>query len=457
MLLGGILTKIVTSIHAFVWGAPALVLILGVGLLLSLRLGFVQLALFPRALRLFLARMRPTGRTGDGVSSFRALCTALAATVGTGNLVGVAGAICLGGPGAVFWMWVCGILGMATKYAEVTLAVRYRVRDDRGWTGGPMYVICQGLGPGFRPLARVYCLFGLLAAFGVGNATQISAVISGVNSLLGSFGLKTTSLGSFFLGLALAVLVGAMLLGGAKRIGAVAEGMVPVLSVAYILLCVGVLVAHWRQIPGAFGQILQGAFSPQAATGGMLGSAFQALRVGCSRGVFTNEAGMGTASIAHAGAQVEHPAEQGLMGVMEVFLDTILICTLTALVILVSGVAIPYGTDGGAALTGRAFATVYGKGADWFLALALMCFAFATVLGWGLYGGRCAQFLFGEGAWKWFAMAQTAVVVAGACLRADALWLVAEILNGLMGIPNLIALATLTPEVVCLTREYRQS
>lgn len=445
---------VLQSIHSLVWGAPALVLILAVGLLLSGRLRFAQLRLFPRAWRLFLDRLLPEkGRSGE-VSPFRALCTALAATVGTGNLVGVAGAICLGGPGAIFWMWVSGLLGMATKYAEATLAVRYRVKGSGGYAGGPMYVITRGLGPKFAPLARIYCFFGLLASFGVGNATQISAVISGINGVLGSFGLEQTRVGNLFLGIALALLVGAMLLGGAGRIGAVAEGLVPAMSVAYILLCAGVLVGNWQRIPYALGAIFQGAVSPKAVTGGMLGSAFGALRTGCSRGVFTNEAGMGTASIAHAAAKVEHPAEQGLMGIMEVFLDTIVICTLTALVILTSGVAVPYGVDAGMALTGAAFAAVYGRAAGVFLAVALSCFAFATVLGWGLYGARCAEFLFGPGTWRAYALAQTAVVVLGASLRADALWLVSEILNGLMAIPNLIALAMLTPEVAALTREY---
>lgn len=452
----GIHTNLLSSIHRFVWGAPALVLILGVGLLLSLRLGFVQLTLFPNAWRSFLSKLRPSQET-EGISSFRALCTALAATVGTGNLVGVAGALCLGGPGAIFWMWVCGILGMATKYAEATLAVRYRVKTDQGWAGGPMYVITRGLGPRFRPLAKIYSLFGLFAAFGVGNATQISAVLSGSRALLTNLGIASGKLGDLLLGIALAILVGAMLLGGVRRIGAVAEGLVPLLSGAYMLLCAGVLIRYWQRLPDAFAAIVRGAFCPRAVTGGMLGSAFQALRTGCSRGVFTNEAGMGTASIAHAAADVAHPAQQGLMGIMEVFLDTIVICTLTALVILVSGVPIPYGTDAGAALTGAAFATVYGSAAQWFLTGALICFALATVLGWGLYGARCAEFLFGAHAWKWFALAQTAVVVAASCLRGDALWLLAEILNGLMAIPNLLALALLAPEVVALTREYRHS
>ncbi|MGN0976691.1 MAG: alanine/glycine:cation symporter family protein [Faecousia sp.] len=450
------MTKFLSDLNAVVWGAPALVLILGVGLYLSLRLGFVQLTLFPRALREFLSKLRPGKQTG-GVSPFRALCTALAATVGTGNLVGVAGAICLGGPGTIFWMWICALLGMVTKFAEVTLAVRYRIRDRDGFVGGPMYVITQGLGKRYTWLAAVYCLFGVIAAFGVGNATQINAVVSGVNGVLTRFGGEETRIGNLVMGILLAALVGTLLLGGAKRIGAAAERLVPVVSGVYILMCLGVLILRCRQLPAAFGAIVKGAFSPRAVTGGMLGSAFQALRVGCSRGVFTNEAGMGTASIAHASAQVDHPAEQGLMGIMEVFLDTILICTLTALVILVSGIPIPYGTDAGGGLTTSAFTAIYGEGAAVAIALSLVCFAVATVLGWGLYGARCAQFLFGPGAWRWFVLAQTAAVILGSVLDTGTVWLLSETINGLMAIPNLVALAALTPELARLTKEYKKS
>lgn len=450
------MTKYIDGLNRIVWGAPALVLIVGVGLYLSLRLRFAQLTLFPGAWRRFVAMLRPGRKSEDGVTPFQALCTALAATVGTGNIVGVAGAICLGGPGAVFWMWICGVLGMVTKYAEVTLALRYRVKTPAGWIGGPMYVITQGLGAKFSPMAVAYCLFGVIASFGVGNATQINAVISGVNDVVTRFGGEQTKLGNLVMGLVLAALVGAMLLGGARRVGIVAERLVPFISAAYILLCGVVLALRWREVPAAFASIAAGAFSPRAVTGGALGSAYQALRVGCSRGVFTNEAGMGTASIAHASAEASHPAEQGLMGIMEVFLDTILICTLTALVILVSGVAIPYGKDVGVELTTKAFATVYGDFAPIFIAVSLVCFAFATVLGWGLYGARCAQFLFGVRAWKFFVAAQMAAVVAGACLQTGVVWSAAETVNGLMAIPNLTALAILTPEVVRLTKEYRK-
>lgn len=449
------MTKIMETVNSIVWGVPALVLILGVGLYLSLRTGFAQLRLFPKAFRQFLSRLlgKRTGR--DAVTPFQALCTALAATVGTGNLAGVAGAIAIGGPGSVFWMWICAVLGMATKFAEATLAVRFRVRNgDGSYSGGPMYLIEKGLGQKWRPLALCYCFFGVVAAFGVGNCTQINAVVTGVNSVLMNFGVSESLTGNLVMGILLAALVVSMLLGGAKRIGGIAEKLVPFAAAAYIILSCGVLMACADRIPMAFVQILQGAVSPRAVTGGILGSAFQALRVGVSRGVFTNEAGMGTASIAHASAEVEHPAEQGLMGIMEVFLDTVVICTMTALVILVSRVEIPYGTDEGLALTTRAFCYVYGDWVSVLIALETCCFAFATVLGWGLYGARCAQYLFGASAWKPFAWLQGITVILGAVLNTGTVWLVSETVNGLMSVPNLIALALLSPELVRLTKDF---
>lgn len=450
------MTKYLELVNGIVWGAPALALILGVGLYLSLCTRFAQLTLFPKALRNFWEKLRGGGNT-DGISPFQALCTALAATVGTGNLAGVAGAIAIGGPGAIFWMWICALLGMVTKFAEATLAVRYRVRDHSGnFIGGPMYMIQKGLGSRWAWLGGLYCFFGVVAAFGVGNATQINAVVGGVNSALSFFGISGSRAGNLAMGLLLGVTVVAMLLGGARRIGLVAERLVPFASVAYLLLGMGVLIRNASAIPNAFAMILQGAFSPRAATGGMLGSAFLALRTGVSRGVFTNEAGMGTAAIAHAAAQVAHPVEQGLMGIMEVFLDTIVICTMTALVILCSGVPVPYGVDEGVLLTTRAFASVYGEWVSIPIALSLGCFAFATVLGWGLYGARCAQYLFGENAWKPFALLQGVTVVFGAVLNTGTVWMLSETVNGLMAVPNLIALACLSPELARLTAEFKR-
>ena len=449
------MTNFLTHVHGFLWGAPVLALILGTGIYLTVRTNCVQIAFLPRAMADFCRKLVGQRREGE-VSSFQALCTALAATVGTGNLVGVAGAICLGGPGAIFWMWVCGFLGMAVKYAEVTLAVRFRCQENGEYIGGPMHMICRGMGETWKWLAGLYSFFGVVACLGVGNATQINAVISAVNDVLMRMGSEPSKGRNLILGLVLAVLIGAVLLGGAKRIGRAAELLIPVVSGAYIMLCLFALTANFQRIPQALAAILQGAYAPRAVTGGMLGSAFQALKIGCSRGVFTNEAGMGTASIAHASANTSHPAEQGLMGIMEVFLDTILICTLTALVILTSGVPIPYGVDLGGQLTMDAFVSVYGNWVAVFLAAALGCFAFATVLGWGLYGARCAQFLFGPKVWNRFAFLQTVTVFAGAVLNTGTVWLLAETFNGLMAVPNLIALAVLSPELCRLTIEYKQ-
>ena len=446
------MTKILSIVNAFVWGAPALILILGVGIYLTVRLDFVQLRLLPEAFRK-LARSLRSGSSG-GVSPVQALCTALAATVGTGNLVGVAGAICLGGPGAVFWMWISGLLGMATKYAEAVLAVRFRVKKDGGYAGGPMYVMVRGLGEAFRPLACVYALFGVMAAFGVGNATQIGSAVAGINGILRAAGLEESRIGNLLTGAVLAAVIGRLLLGGAKRIGAAAERLIPFAAAVYAAMCSAVLILRADAVPGALYAIVSGGFSPRAVTGGLLGSAFQALRIGCSRGVFTNEAGMGTASIAHASAEVTHPAEQGLMGILEVFLDTIVICTLTALAILVSGVPVPYGQDLGAELTGLAFSGVLGSWASVFIGGALVLFACATVLGWGLYGARCAEFLFGPKAWKWFSAAQILTILIASVADTADLWLLAETVNGLMALPNLIALAMLAPEVSRLTKEY---
>lgn len=449
---------ILEKINSFVWGIPALVLILGVGLYLTFRTGFAQLRYFPRAMRHFAATIFGNKQNNSGTSSFRALCTALAATVGTGNLVGVAGAIALGGPGSIFWMWISALLGMVTKFAEAVLSVRYRIKGKNGeFLSGPMYMIRQGIGGRWAWLGGVYACFGVLAAFGVGNATQVNAVIGGINSAITAFGGTPTKTGNFIMGIVLTILIGAVLLGGAKRIGVIAEKLVPFASVVYMILAAYVLIVSYDAIPGAFHAIVAGAFSPKAVTGGVIGTIAQALSVGIRRGVFTNEAGMGTAAMAHGGADVFHPVEQGFMGIVEVFLDTIVICTLSALVILCSGVQINYGVDAGAALTANAFATVCGSWVNILLAAILTCFAVATILGWGLYGMRCAQYLFGEKCWKSFAWLQTATILVGAILNTATVWVLAEIVNGLMAIPNLIALLYLSPELCRLLREYDQN
>ena len=455
-MIGGLWVEFLETVNRFVWGIPALLLILGVGIYLTICTRFAQIRMFPNAIRKFVRQFFRKNNCNNGTSPYQALCTALAATVGTGNLAGVAGAIAIGGPGSIFWMWICALLGMVTKFAEATLAVRYRERNQNGeYVGGPMYIIRHGMGKKWTWLAAVYCFFAVVASFGVGNATQINAVIGGINGVIHAFGGQQRFSVDFAIGIFLAILITAILLGGAKRIGMIAERLVPFASVAYLLLGTVVLVCRAQMLPEAFSAIILGAFSPRAVTGGLLGSAFTALRVGASRGVFTNEAGMGTAAIAHASAQVDHPVQQGLMGIMEVFLDTIVICTMTAMVILCSGVPIPYGTDTGVTLTTQAFSAFFGDWVSIPIALSLCCFAIATILGWGLYGARSAQYLFGEDAWKPFVYIQAATVVFGAVLKTGTVWMLSEIVNGLMAIPNLIALARLCPEVARLTKEFK--
>lgn len=440
-------------LNRFVWGIPALLLILAVGLLVSIRTKWVQFRLFPAAVRTFL---KPNQAASDGISPYRALCTALAATVGTGNLAGVAGAIAIGGPGAIFWMWICAILGMATKLAEATLSVRYRIKSSDGsYMAGPMYIIRQAMGKKWQILGSIYCFFGVVAAFGVGSATQINAVLGGVNSAIGALGGQESKTLNLVIGIGLAILTTTVLLGGAKRISAAATWLVPFASVFYLVLCIGVLFVKSQTIPAAFSAIFQGAFSPRAITGGAVGSLFTAVRIGASRGVFTNEAGMGTAGMAHGTAQVQHPVQQGLMGIMEVFLDTIVICTMTALVILCSGISIPYGEDLGIQITADAFSSVYGSWVNIPLAFALCCFAVATIIGWGLYGVRCAEYLFGGNVWRWFAILQAASVILGAVLSTGTVWSLSETANGLMAIPNLIMLTRMTPELSRLVKEYK--
>lgn len=442
------MTALLEKINQWIWGVPMLLLILGVGIYLTLRTGFVQLRLLPKALKHLVRTVTGKKKEVDGVSPFQALCTALAATVGTGNLAGVAGAIAIGGPGSIFWMWICGLLGMVTKFAEVVLAMRYRVKNEVGeFVGGPMYMIRQGMGKKWKWLAAAYAFFGVVAAFGVGNATQINTVIGSINGAITAFGGAETKIGNLLMGLGLTVFIGLILLGGAKRIGSVTEKLIPFASAAYLVLCAIVLVLRHSAILQAFAAILQGAFDPKAATGGMIGSVMCTLSVGARRGVFTNEAGMGTASIAHSSASVTNPVEQGLMGLIEVFLDTIVICTMTALVILCSGIPVTYGNDVGISLTAQAFDSVFGSWVHIFLTAALTCFAVATVLGWGIYGIRCAQYLFGAKAWKPFVWLQTATVMLGAVLKTSTVWTLAEITNGLMAIPNLIAVAYLSPEL----------
>lgn len=439
--------------NALFWGVPMLVLILGTGICTSVFCRAPQFRLFPDALRAFFRNF--SGQNLEGQSSCRALCTALAATVGTGNIAGVAGAIAIGGPGAVFWMWISALLGMATKFAESTLSVRYRITGADGlYRSGPMYMIRQGLGEKWSFLGKLYSLFGLFAALGVGNATQVNAVTTALEQAGRSYGYSISDGTGIAVGLILAAIVAAMVSGGAEKIGSAAETLVPVAAGAYILVCLAALWIRRSFLPAALQSILLGAFSPGAVTGGLVGTVLQSVRIGVSRGVFTNEAGMGTAAMAHGTAGVSHPVEQGLMGIMEVFLDTILICTLTALVILTGNVTIPYGQNAGSELTASALSAGLGPWVSAFLCACLCLFALATILGWGLYAGRCAEFLLGGMDWRIFAGCQALGVFLGAVLETGMIWSLSELMNALMAIPNLLALICLLPELRRLTIDY---
>lgn len=454
------ITRINGTLNGIVWGLPATVLIFGVGLYLSIRTGFLQFTKFGTVWKNTIGKIfHRTTEAGHGaVTPFQAVCTALAATVGTGNIAGVAGAIAIGGPGAVFWMWISALLGMVTKYSEVTLAVHYRQKNKHGdWVGGPMYYIENGLGKKWKILGVLFSIFGIFAVFGTGNATQVNTIVASIDTALISFGVMeagSTATLNLILGIVITVLVGMIMLGGIKRIGHVAERLVPIMALLYVVLGLGVIVMHIENLPTAFSSIIQGAFNPTAVTGGVVGAAFVAVQKGVARGIFSNEAGLGTASIAHAGAEVNDPVQQGLFGVFEVFVDTIIICTFTALVILCSGVPITYGAAAGAELTISGFTSTYGNWITIFTAVAMCCFAFTTILGWGLYGARCSEYLFGEKVIKPFMVIYSLVAIIGATVKLDLLWSIAETFNGMMAIPNLIAVALLSPVVIRLTKEY---
>ncbi len=446
-------------VNDFIWGVPAMVCIIGVGFYLSCRTGFLQIRKFSYAIQTTIGRMFRKRNASDGaLTPFQAVCTALAATVGTGNIAGVAGAIAIGGPGAVFWMWVSAVLGMCTKFAEVTLAVYYRETNKEGdLVGGPMYYIKNGLGKNWQFLAVLFSAFGVLTVFGTGNATQVNTITTAVNSALLSCGLisegavKTSNL---IQGIIIAALVALILLGGVKRIGQVTEKLVPFMALLYIVLSVGIILFRIQALPSVIQAIFEGAFKPAAVTGGAVGSLFMSMKKGVSRGIFSNEAGLGTGSIAHACADTRKPVKQGMFGIFEVFTDTIVICTLTALVIFCSQVPVGYGQAAGAELTIQGFISVYGNWVSVFTAVAMCCFAFSTILGWGLYGARCIEFLFSEKVIKPFMVAYSLVAILGATADLGLMWNIAETFNGLMAIPNLIALFLLSGTVVKLTKEY---
>ena len=446
-------------VNNFIWGVPAMICIVGVGLLLSIRTGFLQIRKFPYAMKVTIGRMLKKREASDGaLTPFQAVCTALAATVGTGNIAGVAGAIAIGGPGAVFWMWISALLGMCTKFSEVTLAVHFREKNAEGdLVGGPMYYIKNGLKKQWHWLAYLFAAFGVLTVFGTGNATQVNTITTAIDSALYNYGViseQNVSTLNLVIGIILAVLIGLILLGGIKRIGQVAEKLVPFMAVIYIILAIGVVILNYRNIPTVFASIFKGAFSPASVTGGAVGSFFMSMKKGVSRGIFSNEAGLGTGSIAHACADTRKPVKQGFFGIFEVFVDTIVICTLTALVILCSGVPVGYGDAAGAELTILGFTSTYGSWVSIFTAIAMCCFAFSTIIGWGLYGTRCVEFLLGTRANRPFMILYALVAIVGATMELGLMWNIAETFNGLMVIPNLIAVFLLSGVVVRLVKEY---
>lgn len=456
-----IIQNVNTAVNNFIWGVPAMVCILGVGLYLSIRTRFIQIRKFGYAISVTLGRMFRKREASDGaITPFQAVCTALAATIGTGNIAGVAGAIAIGGPGAVFWMWLSALLGMCTKFSEVTLAVRFREKNKEGeLVGGPMYYIKNGLGKNWLWLAYVYAAFGVLTVFGTGNATQVNTIKTAINEALVNYhiiGEGQTTVSNWIIGIVIAALVALILLGGIKRIGNVTEKLVPFMALFYVVLSLGVVFLNITRVPAVFASIFEGAFSPSAVTGGVVGSIFLSMRKGVSRGIFSNEAGLGTGSMAHASADTKKPVKQGFFGIFEVFADTIVICTLTALVILCSGTPIKYGVEAGAELTIRGFTSTYGNWSSIFTAIALVCFAFSTVLGWGLYGSRCIEFLFSNRAVKPFKVIYSLVAILGATMDLGLVWGIADTFNGMMAIPNLIALFLLAGTVVKMLREYKE-
>lgn len=440
------LMNINSVVNNFVWGPPILVLIVGVGLFLSVKTGFFSITKLGYTLKNTLLKMFSKEQKGEGeVTAFQAVATALAATVGTGNVAGVATAIALGGPGAIFWMWLAAILGMTTKFAEVVLAVNFREKTEDGrFVGGPMYYIENGLGKSWKWLAVLFAFFGALASFGIGNMTQANSVALAVQ---GSFKIPPLATG-----IVLAVLTGLVIVGGIKRIGAITEKLVPFMAAIYILGGLYILLSNVAAIPGAFALIFQKAFTGTAAVGGFAGATMaRAIRYGIARGVFTNEAGLGSAPIAHAAATTDHPVRQGLWGIFEVFADTIVICTITALAIITTGV---WETgESGAVLTTLAFNTAI-PGGGIIVTIGLVLFAYSTILGWAYYGERCLEYLAGTKPILAYRLIWVVFIVIGAVGGLEFIWSLADTLNGLMAIPNLIGVLFLSGTVFKLTKEF---
>ncbi len=435
------------TVNGLVWGPPMLVMILGVGLFLSLGLKLMPILKLGAGFRLMWKGRSASGAESDGeIPPFQALMTALSATVGTGNIAGVATAVFLGGPGALFWMWLTALVGMATKYSEAVLAVRFREVDERGaHVGGPMYYIRNGLGKKWAWLGVVFAIFAAIAGFGIGNTVQANSV---ADVLQANFNMPT-----WLTGVILMVLVGMVLIGGIRRIGHVASALVPLMAISYVLVGLVALAINADQIPAAFGLVFTHAFSPVAAEGGFAGAAvWAAIRFGVARGIFSNEAGLGSAPIAHAAAQTKNPVTQGMVAMLGTFIDTIIVCSITGLVIITSGAWISGET--GAALTSLAFESGLPGFGNYVVAIALAIFAFTTILGWSFYGERCVEFLFGVKAIVPYRVLWILAIPVGATINLGFIWLVADTLNAMMALPNLIALLLLSPVVFKLTREH---
>ena len=453
------LSKLLADVNNFVWGPVMLVLLVGTGIFLTVRLKFLPWRNLGYAIHMVFSKRDK--HAGD-ISPFQSLMTALSATIGTGNIVGVATAMVLGGPGALVWMWISAAFGLSTKYGESVLAVKYRETNSVGeMAGGPMYAMKNGIKNKYvgRTLAFLFSLFVVLASFGIGNMSQVNSIVGSLNDAIDAFipaAEGERKLLNFVFGVVIAALIGVILFGGIKRIGAVAEKLVPVMSVLYIIFALIVIFGHAGNIGPAFGKIFATAFTPKALGGAASGIALkQTIVWGLRRSAFSNEAGLGSAAIAHAAADTKSPVQQGLYGIFEVFADTIVICTLTALTIICSGVDITFGHKVGSELITAAFATMFGqKFASVFVALALMLFAFTTILGWSLYGSRCVQYLFGLKVSKAYQVVFIIVVVIGAVASLDVVWDIADTFNGLMAIPNFIALFALSGIVAKLTKEY---
>ena len=442
-----LMTDLIKQLNSIVWGPLMLVLILGTGLMLMIGLKGMPIAKLGYGLKMLWSGRATKTQTGEGdIAPFNALMASLSATIGTGNIAGVATAIFLGGPGALFWMWMTALVGMATKYAEAVLAVHFRETDENGnKVGGPMYYIKNGLGKRFAWLGTTFAIFGALAGFGIGNTIQANSVADVLSSSFGVPPLLT--------GLVIAVLVAMVLIGGIKRIAHVAGRLVPFMAISYVLAGIVILVLNIDKIPAAFELIFVHAFTPIAATGGFAGAAvWAAIRFGVARGVFSNEAGLGSAPIAHAAATTNSPVRQGTIAMLGTFIDTLIICSITGLVIIVSGSWSSGET--GATLSSLAFESALPELGGYIVTFGLSLFAFTTILGWSIYGEKCVSYLFGVKSITPFRILWIIAVPIGAVSNLSFIWLVADTLNAMMAIPNLIALLLLSPVVFKLTREY---